>query len=283
MNLVACTNQKSAQTHKQIKVVSSLDFYAEPAAKILGQYGQVTSLINSASVDPHDYTATTNDAKITAKADVAIMNGAGYDAWLQKLVVSNNQQAKLVNVATDIRHLPDGENEHLWYDYANMIKVTQYLTTTFSKIKPAQKQIFARNSAVYIKQLKKLQAQENQLKTDFAGKSVMVTEPVFNYVLTNLGVKIVNENFAQDIDEGADPQPAELQKMTNQLKNRQVAFLVVNRQVESSLISQLIKTAKKAQVPIVYVTETMPKGKTYLTWMHDELQQLKKIAEGSNS
>lgn len=278
-SLSACT-QQAKKTNEKINVVSSVDFYAEPAAKILGKYGQVNSIINSASIDPHDYTATTHDSRTIAKADVAIMNGAGYDAWLQKLVASNNKRATVVNVAADIAHLPDGENEHLWYDFDNMIKVTRYLTKTFSQIKPAHKQTFNENSAKYIKQLQQLKEQEQTLKTTFTGKSVMVTEPVFNYVLQDLGVKIVNEDFAQAIDEGTDPKPADLQKMTTQLQKKQVAFLVVNKQVESSLIGNLIKTAKKSGVPIIYVTETMPKGKTYLTWMHDELQQLTKVAEG---
>lgn len=282
IGLAACGNQTKKSTQK-ISVVSSLDLYAEPAQKILGKYGAVTSLINSTSIDPHDYTATTNDAKTTAQADVAIMNGAGYDAWLQKLVASNSNPPQLIDVAADVRHLPDGANEHLWYDFNTMIKVTNKLTTTFAKIKPSKKSYFTANGAAYIAEIKQLQKQEQQLKQTFSGKSVMITEPVFNYVLQNLNMKIVNENFAQDIDEGADPKPEDLQKMTQQLQNRQVAFLVVNRQVESSLISELVKTAKKAKVPIVYVTETKPKGKTYLTWMQSELNQLAKIAKGDQS
>ncbi|MFD1465457.1 metal ABC transporter solute-binding protein, Zn/Mn family [Lapidilactobacillus mulanensis] len=280
--LTACgTNAKPAQTQSptgKIKVVSSLDFYAEIAEHILGDQGQVTSIINSSGVDPHDYTPTTNDAKAVAKSDVAVMNGAGYDAWLEKLVDSSDHSTKLIDVAADVRHLPDGENEHLWYDFATMIKVNRYLVKQFSELRPQERTTFQKNGEKFLAQLKQLQQQETQLKEQFAGDKVMVTEPVFNDVLVKLDMKIVNPDFAQDIEEGADPKPADLQKMKDQLKNRQVAFLVVNKQVESSLITELTAAAKKSGVPIVTVTETMPENQTYIKWMKSQLEQLANIA-----
>ena len=281
--LAACgantTTDQTQTASGKIQVVSSLDFYAEVAEHILGEQGHVTSIINSSGVDPHDYTSTTDDAKSVAEADVAVMNGAGYDAWLGKLVNSNDHPTKLINVATDIRHLPEGENKHLWYDFATMIKVNRYLVKQFSELRPQQRDTFQKNGEKFLTQLKQLQQQEQELKQQFAGDKVMITEPVFNDVLAKIGITIVNSDFAQDIEEGADPKPAELQKMKDQLRNKQVAFLVVNKQVESSLIAGLIDTAKKSGVPIVTVTETMLKDQTYINWMKSQLDQLATIAE----
>ena len=123
--LIGCSQAQKTKSTDQIQVVASLDFYAEPARAILGKSGRVISLINSASVDPHDYQATTTDAKQVANADVVIMNGAGYDSWLDKLVQANDQRPQLVNVAQDIAHLPAGGNEHLWYDFTVMPKLTR--------------------------------------------------------------------------------------------------------------------------------------------------------------
>lgn len=285
MVLAACSTQKQTTgkqlTTDQIRVVSSLDFYAEMAQQILGDQGKVVSIINSSGIDPHDYTPTTADAKTVANADVAIMNGAGYDAWLQKLVTSNDRKVSTVDIAADVRHLPEGENEHLWYDFATMIKLNQALVKRFSTLRPKERQLFEKNGRKNMRQFQQLQQQVQQLKASFSEKQVMITEPVFNDVLSALDVKVVNPDFAQDIEEGADPKPAELQTMLSQLKQRKVAFLVVNRQVESPLIDELIQTAKKAGVPIVTVTETMPPHRTYLTWMTEQLAQLTKIAKGA--
>ncbi|MFD1410951.1 metal ABC transporter solute-binding protein, Zn/Mn family [Lapidilactobacillus gannanensis] len=275
--LVACQQQTPTKSATKIQVVTSLDFYGEPARAILGRHGQVTSLINSPSVDPHDYTPTTNDAKKVAQADVALMNGAGYDAWLQKLVKADDNQQKLLNVASDIVKLPEGGNEHLWYDFKVMPKVTRQLVTTFSKIQPENKAIFEKNGQRYLKQLLTLQHQEAELKQRLQGKKVMITEPVFNYVLASIGMKVVNSEFAQNIEDGADPKPADLQKMQQQLDQQQVACLVVNKQVSSALVTDLVTRAQKNDVPVLQVTETLPKHKTYLTWMASELTELQRI------
>ena len=280
--LTACgrtATKEPAKTTGKIHFVTSLDFYGDPARAILGDAGTVTSLINSPSVDPHDYSPTTNDAKIVARADLALMNGAGYDSWLAKLVKADDEQTQLIDVAADIVKLPDGGNEHLWYDFSVMPQVTKLLVKRFSALRPAQAATFERNGQKYLARLAKLQEQEKELRQTLSGQKVMITEPVFNYVLTNLKMTIVNESFALDIEEGADPKPADIQRMQDQLDHREVSCLVVNKQVTSALVTDLIKRAERHQVPILRVTETLPQGKNYLSWMTGQLQAFAAITE----
>lgn len=279
--LTGCGQAKPSKSTEQLQVVASLDFYAEPARAILGKSGQVDSLINSASVDPHDYSATTADAKQVANADVVIMNGAGYDSWLNKLVQADDQGPKLINVAQDIAHLSAGGNEHLWYDFTIMPKLTRKLVKIFSKKKPQKRAVFQENAQRYLAKLKRLQKKQEQLQQTLQGQPVMITEPVFNYVLSALGMTIVNPDFAQAIENGADPQPTDLQKMQQQLDQRQVRFLVVNAQVSNPVIQELVKRAKRHRVPILKVTETLPAKQNYLSWMTNQLSTLQDIAENS--
>lgn len=279
--LIGCSQAQKTKSTDQIQVVASLDFYAEPARAILGKSGKVISLINSASVDPHDYQATTTDAKQVANADVVIMNGAGYDSWLDKLVQANDQRPQLVNVAQNIAHLPAGGNEHLWYDFTVMPKLTRRLVKLFSKKKPQQRAVFQRNGQRYLAKLKKLQKQQDRLRQELQDQPVMITEPVFNYVLSSLGMRIVNPDFAQAIENGADPKPADLQKMQRQLDHRQVRFLVVNAQVSNPVIADLAKRAKQHYVPVLKVTETLPAKDNYVSWMMAQLADLQDIAGNS--
>lgn len=279
--LIGCSQAQKTKSTDQIQVVASLDFYAEPARAILGKSGKVSSLINSASVDPHDYQATTTDAKQVANADVVIMNGAGYDSWLDKLVQANDQRPQLVNVAQDIAHLPAGGNEHLWYDFTVMPKLTRRLVKLFSKEKPQQRAVFQKNGQRYLAKLKKLQKQQDRLRQELQGQPVMITEPVFNYVLSSLGMRIVNPDFAQAIENGADPKPADLQKMQRQLDHRQVRFLVVNAQVSNPVIADLAKRAKQHHVPVLKVTETLPAKDNYVSWMTTQLADLQDVVDNS--
>ena len=62
-----------------------------------GDNVNVTSIINSTNVDAHDYEPTTSDIAKLQKAQVIIVNGAGYDAWAVKAAQSAN--ATIVNAA----------------------------------------------------------------------------------------------------------------------------------------------------------------------------------------
>ena len=106
--MVGCA--KPQTNSEQIQVVSSLDFYGEAAQAVLGQHGQVTSIINSPSLDPHSYEPTTKDAKAVAQADVVIENGLGYDQWLAKVVAGSNSKTQKVIQINQLMNRTDGAN-----------------------------------------------------------------------------------------------------------------------------------------------------------------------------
>ncbi|KMO61058.1 metal ABC transporter substrate-binding protein, partial [Lacticaseibacillus rhamnosus] len=61
------------------------------------------------------------------------------------------------------------------------------------------------------------------------------------------------------------------------IKEKKIAFFVNNIQATSKTVSRLVKLAKQNNVPVLNVTETLPKGKNYRTWMMSQYQQLEKI------
>lgn len=78
-------------------LVASVNQWGSLATQIGGSCVQVTSLINSTSADPHDYEPTTSDIAALQKADIVLINGAGYDQWASNAVHKNQ---KVINVAS---------------------------------------------------------------------------------------------------------------------------------------------------------------------------------------
>ena len=259
----------------QINVVSTLDFYGEVADAVLGDHGNVTSLITSSSVDPHDFEPTTKTAKTVAKADLVIYNGAGYDDWVTKL-----NPKKTLSVAS-LMNVKDGDNEHVWYDPETMSKLADRLVTEFSKLQPENKATFKKNAAKYKKSLTKLTTLLDKIKKNSNNQKVAVSEPVFDYSLQKMGYKISNTHFAQATEEGSDPSYSDIRKLQNDIKNKKIAFFVQNTQSDSSVIKNIVKLCKKYGVPVVKVTETLPKGKTYVTWLQSEYQAVLKAQSSS--
>lgn len=70
----------------KIQVVASTNVYGSLAEQIGGDRVDVTSIITSASQDPHSYEASARDRLTVQSAELVIENGGGYDAFIDTLV-----------------------------------------------------------------------------------------------------------------------------------------------------------------------------------------------------
>ena len=63
--------------------------------------------------------------------------------------------------------------------------------------------------------------------------------------------------------------------VTPQAVGQQIKLLAYNEQTSSPETEQILKAVKDDGVAVVPVTETLPAGKDYLTWMKDNLSAIK--------
>lgn len=282
LGLGACGRQSARQTStsKPIHVVASLDFYGEVARAVLGDHGQVNTIIKSSSVDPHDYEPTPQVAATVSQANVVLANGLGYDAWLQKLVKSNGKDGvQNIRVGEDVMHQKMGANEHIWYNPDTMTTLANSLAKRFGKLAPKYRQAYQRNAKAYITSLAPLQKQIASLKKHRGSQPVAASEPVFDYALDALGYQRTAKDFELAVENGTDPAPKTIRDLQSAIKTRRLAFFVNNPQASSKTVTSMVTLAKSADVPVLNVTETLPKGKTYLSWMQDQYQDLAKIQD----
>lgn len=279
--LAGCTSKTTAPQHShQINVVASLDFYGETAKAVLGDKGTVTSIIDKPSMEPHEYEPTTNTAKLVSKANVIVYNGLGYDTWMNRLSADNTGTTK-INVAQGIMNKQNGDNEHIWYNLKTMPKLANALAEQFGKRQPQSKAYFKQNAKRYIQSLKPLDQKVAQLRRNSRQARVNVSEPVFDYSLTEMGYRQNNNHYAQAVQNDTDPSPKDIKQMQADIRHHKIAFFVVNTQEISKMTTNLLSLAKKSGVPIVRVTESQPAGTTYKTWMmrqFNEVQRAQKAA-----
>ncbi len=134
-----------------------------------------------------------------------------------------------------------------------------------------------KNAKNYIASLKPLQQKLNQLKKNANGAEVDVSEPVFDYTLNDLGYKVADTGYSMAVENDTDPSPAEIKAMQQDIKTHKIKFFVVNTQEINQITKNMMTLAKKDGVPILKVTESMPAGKTYESWMMSQFKQLEKI------
>jgi zinc/manganese transport system substrate-binding protein len=101
---------------------------------------------------------------------------------------------------------------------------------------------------------------------------VAVTEPVPGYLLDALGADDrTPPAFSAAIEEGGDVAPAVLQETLGLVTGGQVRALVYNAQTTGPATEQVLAAARQAGVAVVPVTETLPGGEDYVSWMRGNL------------
>lgn len=270
----ACANKKeSTNQSDKISIVTTTNVYSDIAKNIVGKYGTATAIIDKSSIDPHDFDPTTADAKKVDKANIIVANGLGYDSWMNKLAKSVDK--KPVLVGEDLMGLKKGDNPHIWYNLNMPTKYVDYLVKRLSKLDKKHAAYFKANGEKYLAKVDKI---KNLVKTDKSNKKpVYVSEPVFDYALEEAGYKVGDKEFEEAIENGTDPSPKMINQMNTEIKEKKIAFFVNNTQASSSTVKAFVKLAKKNNVPVLNVRETIPNNTTYLAWMKENYQNLANI------
>lgn len=272
--VVGCSNkQNSTSQSGKISIVTTTNVYSDIAKNIVGKYGTATAIIDKSSVDPHDFDPTTADAKKVAQANIIVANGLGYDSWMNKLAKSVDK--KPVLVGEDLMGLKSGDNPHIWYNLDMPTKYVDYLVKRLSKLDKKHATYFKENGEKYLAKIDKIKQLAQANKGD--QKPVFVSEPVFDYALQEAGYKIGDKKFEEAIENGTDPSPKTINEMNNAIKQKKIAFFVNNTQASSSTVKSFVKLAKKNNVPVLNVRETIPNNTTYLAWMKENYQKLADI------
>jgi zinc/manganese transport system substrate-binding protein len=276
VTLAGCVVPGSASTHSSgtLSVVAGENEYGNLAQQIGGKYVHVTSIMSNPNTDPHTYEVSPSVGQEVSTANLVIENGLGYDSFLAKLLSASPSEKRAVIDVQTLLKLPNStENPHLWYSPPNMRAVSLSLQADLSRLQPQHASYFQHREKRFLASYRSLMTVIQRFKERFAGKSVAVTEPVADYLLQIVGVKVRTPWALQSsIMNGIDPSPQSVTEENKLLSRHLVDAFAYNVQVTDPLTESFINAARQARVPIVAVYETMPQAaQSYQGWMELEL------------
>ena len=118
-----------------IKIVASTNVWGSVANLVAGETATVSALIYNSNQDPHSYEASARDQLLVQEADIVIMNGGGYDDFIETLVKADDTPAILVNA-----YMAAGDeerNEHIWYDVDQVGDVAAVIGGAIESVDPS--------------------------------------------------------------------------------------------------------------------------------------------------
>ena len=256
----------AASADGKISVVSSVNQWGTVAKELGGDKVQVVSIINSTNVDAHDYEPTTSDIAKLQKAQIVIVNGAGYDAWAVKAVQSAKSQ--VINAA-EIGGVKDGGNPHVWFSSSVRKAVAKAITKAYEEAKPDGKADFGKLSGRWEAKEGEVGSKIAEIKKKAGSATYAATESVAEYLAEDMGFKDVTPTgYTRAAVNESEPTPTDIKQFADMLKFKKVGLLVVNTQEETELTGQIVAAAESSKTPIVELTEQMPDEYDSLTdWM----------------
>lgn len=155
-----------------LHVLAVETFLADIAQNVAGDQLKVEALM-PIGTDPHSFEPTPRDAAKVADCNVLIVNGAGFETFLQKLLQNAGGQHLVVEASAGLTSRTPHEGEipttsgtqgsaaqepdpHFWLDPNNAIRYVQNIQQGLSQVDPQHAAIYASNAAAYDTKLKEL-------------------------------------------------------------------------------------------------------------------------------
>ena len=245
LTLTGCTGQARWQKGTgPIKIVASTNVWGDIAYQIAGEEATVTALIDNVNQDPHSFEASARDQLAVQDADIVIMNGGGYDDFVEQMVEADETPAILINAYVASGD-DDTRNEHIWYSASQVKDVGNVIFSALETVDRNSTPTYESNLAEFEAQISLIEIRTSEIASAWGGEKVFATEPLIYYLLEDTGmVDITPGEFSEAIEEERDVAPAVMLEAKEALK--QAKFVVVNSSTSTAQIEELLSSHPSA-------------------------------------
>lgn len=172
----------SGNASHRIKVATTIAPLGDFVKAVGGEKVEVTVVVPPGA-EPHTFEPTPSLMIDVAKADLYVMNGAGLEFWMDKLLVANKGMV-VVDSSQGVALLQERKGEidpHVWISLRNAAMQVNNICSGLITVDPANKDYYIKNRDDY---LQKLQSLDEELNQTFAGKKsriFIVHHPAWTY------------------------------------------------------------------------------------------------------
>jgi zinc/manganese transport system substrate-binding protein len=275
--IAGCGSIAATTTGGKVRVVAAENVWGSIARQIGGTHASVESIIANPAEDPHSYEPTTIDARAMATAQLAIVNGIGYDPWAPKLLAANPVSGRVTLSIGDIVGLREGDNPHRWYDPGDLRHVAETIGADLAMLDPSDSAYFTRRVSEFETQgLAGYDRLIARIHDRYLGTPMGASESIFAPLAPALGLSLITPpGFMNAVAEGTDVTARDTVTAERQITARHIRVWVFNAQNVTPETKRLNGLAAAAHIPVVSITETLsPSTDSFQQWQVAQLQRL---------
>jgi ABC-type Zn uptake system ZnuABC Zn-binding protein ZnuA len=265
------------------KVLVVESFLADITKNVAGSRLTIETLM-PLGIDPHAFEPSPRDIAHIADSTVLVINGAGFESWLAKTLANAGGQRSVIEAAANLQSRSPREGEaalsshddgdpHFWLDPTKVITYVENIRAGLIAVDPAGKEIYTRNAAGYIDQLKALDAEiQAQIAEIPPEKRLIVTNhESFGYYADRYGFTIIG-TVIPSVSSDAAPSAQQLAHLIDQIRATGARALFLETGNNPKLAEQIAADTKIQVVTGLHthsLTQADGPAPTYIEMMRD--------------
>lgn len=268
--LSACGQNASSIGTADPVILTSTTFLADITRNIARDRVRVDSLL-PISTDPHSYQPTPRDVARITDSKLLIINGAGYEYFLESLLENAGGEREVVEASAGISVSEEADvDPHMWLDPNNVIIYVENIREALTHYDPEGAADYQSNADAYVAELKNLDTwivqQVSQISVE---KRLLVTNhEALGYFAERYGFAIAG-TVVESFSSSASPSAGQMADLIDQIRSSSAPAIFLDASDNGSLAEQI---ANETHVRVVTglhlesLTEGAPAG-TYIDMM----------------
>ena len=294
-----------------VAVTATTSVWGSIAEFIGGDMVEVTSIVDQPTIDPHSYEPSARDLLAVQDAEMVLVNGGGYDAFMEGLIdQAEGSRVVLRAVAGENDHdhsdedhaheededhaheneeehaHEEGEdhsdhshaegNEHVWYDFHVVEEVADQLLASLTQLRPDSAGDFQANHQTFVDELEVLEVRLEALREKALGYGVFSITPLASIMMEDAGFEeLAPKDLLEAVEEERDISPASIAEAEAIFENPDLLMVITNDQVTDTQMQSIADMAASKGLPVIGLAELIPNEDwDYLDWMANNLDVL---------
>lgn len=249
--LAAAFTAAPAMAQEKLKVVTSFSILADLTKNVGGDRLEVSALVGPGG-DAHVYTPTPADARNVAAAKLVIVNGLGFEGWLQRLVKSAGNKATVVTATKGVTprkekadahghkhsHAHDETDPHAWQSVANVKIYAGNIRDALVAADAAGAETYRKNAEAYLAKLDALDREVREAVTKLPAerRKVISTHDAFGYFAEAYGITFI---APQGVSTEAEATARDVARIIGQIKAQKIPAVFLENLSDPRLMRRI--------------------------------------------
>jgi zinc/manganese transport system substrate-binding protein len=237
----AQTRESAPDPARAPRLVASFSLLADLLREIAPPGFEVQALVG-ADADAHVFEPRPSDARRLAEADLVVVNGLGFEGWLDRLVRASGYRGTVVTASRDarVRRAGSAADPHAWLDVTQARRYVATMAAALVARWPAEADTVRRRTADYDARLASLDAQIRQHLDAIprTRRRVVAAHDAFGYFGDAYGVDFL---AARGWNPHAEPSAAAIARLVRQVREQQAHALFLENIADPRLIERIAR------------------------------------------